>query len=117
MKIKKVNEMNKLKFLYFEDQNDNSTNIAYSPGEFFLGYDDGTIIKCEIVNGNLKLSVDYNISEIPNSQTVAQFKKDVKELNKILSHTNVDNWEYFDFYSKPEKVWTDDPDLTLIEDK
>ena len=101
--------MEKVNFLYFEDDDGTKTNVAFVPGYYWGESLEDVTVRCEIVAGKLVLTAVFENGYTSN---------DIKNMNKELKHfsTGVDAWEFFQFY--PTKELKDEEDtLILVADE
>ena len=93
--------MNKsLNFLYFEDYKNNSkSKVAYAPGYYWKEELDDIVIKCEIINNHVELSV------VPEKWITS---KEISIINNELKNGIGDAWEFIQFYKTPQLNLGDD---------
>ncbi len=93
-------------FLYFLDENNNKTNIAFCPGYYFDENLDDLVIKLEIIDYKIIFKV------VKNPWMAKSYEK---EINNYLKKSNFDGWEYFTFYNN-EKLEGEDNLIIYAEE-
>lgn len=96
--------MKKVKFLYFEDDKGNKTNVAFAPGYYWdPEHLDDIVVKCEIVNDKVILSIVFDPNDVPPWTTKKEYLKEINSISKDLNkNSNWDAWEFFNFYPTKE---------------
>lgn len=87
--------MKKVNFLHFADIDGNKTNVAYAPGYYWSEHLEDLVVKCEITNGKMILSV------VPFQWMTGQ---EIKDINFELKKGINDSWEFLTFYPTDQLV-------------